>query len=319
MSYRRRFDWPGSLVLLLIVVSWSIGPIILHYFYWVKVSIWDQNSFRCLIALVMIWLIIAWRYRRSYGILARQLSRRTWLMALIPMVPALGLQITLSWSLYYIQPGLMSLLHKQYIIWAVVLTMFILPDERRLLRSLRFWAGLSAVIVGAVGVTAFKANARMEGEAFGIFLVVVLSLSTAFYGIGIRKFLSNIDTLVYYAVVSTYMVPFLWGLSILFGDPVATFQKGSLIWAIFVLSALFNIALPHLGYFWVIRHMGVTVTQTVLMGTAFVTAVMSYFAFQETLTLWQWISGFVLVFGAIVTLLSEREILPSPGDESVRL
>jgi drug/metabolite transporter (DMT)-like permease len=305
MSFKHRIDGPGSAVLLLIVVSWSIGPQILHYFYHVGVSVWDQNFYRYLIAVFFVWLIVGWRYRRSYRALAEQLSRRTWLVAWIPTLPALGIQITLSWSLYHIQPGLMGLLSKQYVIWAVVLAMFVFPDERRLLRSRWFWTGLSAVIVGAVGVTVFKTDAKMEGESFGIFLVMILAISQALYGIAIRKFLAEIDTLVYYAVVATYNIPCLWLLSVLFGSPAATFHKGWLIWMLIVLSALLNIALTHLGYYWVIRRMGITVSQTVLMGTAFGAALLSFLVFDERLTLWQWFSGAILVCGAIITLLLE--------------
>ncbi len=319
MSLRDRIDWLGSLVLLLIVVSWSIGPQIVHYFYTVEVSVWDQNLFRYLLAALFIWLMVGWRYRHESGSLARQLSWRTWVTALIPAVPALALQVSLAWSLYHIQPGLMGLLHKQYIFWAVLLTMMVFPDERRLLRSVRFWVGLVTIVGGAVGVTVFKTDAKMEGEAFGIFLVVVLAISTSVYGIVIRKFLAEVDALVYFAVVATYMVPCLGLLSALLGSPATTAQKGPLIWTLLVLSGLINIALSHLGYYWVIRRMGVTVTQMVLMNTAFVAAVISYFMFHEVLTLWQWISGGVLVYGAVMTLLAERDLHPPRADETVTL
>ncbi|MCH9022414.1 MAG: DMT family transporter [Planctomycetes bacterium] len=306
---QKAVDLSSALVLGGIVLSWSFGPLIVHQFMRAGVTVWDQNFYRYLVALAALWAAVKARDRWGGESDRIKLTGRLWLMALVPTAASLGLQVTFAWSLYKLEPGMVGLLHKHYIIWAVCLAMIFFPKERVLLRQERFWRGFLCTLAGAIGVVLFKQGIGFEGNVFGIVLVVLFAICTAFFGIGIGYFVPHVTALHALAMVATYNTIGLGLLAFIFGDPGYVFTKApSYIWWLIIFSGMINIGLSHLGFYWVVPRVGVTVSQTVLMGTAFLTPLLSWVFFSEEIGLWQWLSGGVLVYGAALTLGVERDV-----------
>ena len=311
-----RVDAAGLGVLALLIVSWSFGPLIIHRFFHLGISIWDQNAVRYTLAAGMVWLLIGLKYRRQQSELRSQLAGGHWRRSLVPAVPGLVLQITLSWALYKIQPGLLSLLHKQYVIWAVFLAMLAFPEERRLLQQWRFWVGFACVIGGGLGVLLLKSDLSYSSEEwFGLILVFIFAVSTALYSVSVRALMgSQSDPMVFYGILALYVFVPLWVPSIAQGK-IGTWGSWPVeAWALMVISSLCNIALSHMAYFWVVRRMGVTISNTVMMTTAFTTTLLSWWFYGERLQWGQWLGGAVLVSGAVLTVLSEQRLQGSPQD-----
>jgi len=310
-----RPDIKGSAVLLGIILSWSTAPLFIHQFFREGITIWDQNFWRFAWLLLGLWLTVWLRFRKT-GFL-HHFSGRLWLLGLIPALPNLGGQIFYPWSVYFAEPGMMSLLQKQYIIWAVLLGVLFHREERRLFRSGIFWIGLLGAVSGSLGVILFRQDVKLQTELLGILFVTIGAISWAGYGLGIRIITRTAGPLVSYTVVTTYTILGLLVLSFCLGKPLSLIHQTGRIHLLILVSTLFNLYLPHMGLYWVIQRMGVMVTQTSLLCTAFFTAIFSWLIFSEQLTAGQWCSGVILILGAGLTLFAQERLRTIPEPELI--
>jgi len=310
-----RPDIKGSAVLLGIILSWSTAPLFIHQFFREGITIWDQNFWRFAWLLLGLWLTVWLRFRKT-GFL-HHFSGRLWLLGLIPALPNLGGQIFYPWSVYFAEPGMMSLLQKQYIIWAVLLGVLFHREERRLFRSGIFWIGLLGAVGGSVGVILFRQDGGFQARMLGILFVTIGAISWAGYGLGIRLITRTAGPLVSYTVVTTYTILGLLVLSFCLGKPLSIVHQSGSIHLLLLISTLFNLYLPHMGLYWVIHRMGVMVTQTALLCTAFCSAIFSWLIFSEQLTAGQWCSGVILILGAGLTLFAQERLHAAPEPELV--
>jgi len=310
-----RPDIKGSAVLLGIILSWSTAPLFIHQFFREGITIWDQNFWRFAWLLVWLWLTVWLRFRKK-GFLPL-FSGRLWLLGLISALPNLGGQIFYPWSVYFAEPGMMSLLQKQYIIWAVLLGVLFHREERRLFQNKIFWIGLFCAVSGSLGVILFQQKGGFHAQILGILFVTIGAISWAGYALGIRLITRSADPLVSYTVVTTYSIIGLLVLSFCLGKPLSLIHQTGRIHFLILVSTLFNLYLPHMGLYWVIQRMGVMVTQTALLGTAFFTAIFSWLIFSEQLTAGQWCSGVILVLGAGLTLFAQERLHAVPEPELV--
>lgn len=310
-----RPDIKGSAVLLGIILSWGTAPLMVHQFFREGITVWDQNFWRFAWLLLGLWITVWLRFRKK-GFLPL-FSCRLWLLGLIPALPNLGGQIFFPWSVYYAEPGMMSLLQKQYIIWAVLLGVLFHREERRLFRSGIFWIGLLGAVAGSVGVILFRQDGGFQARMLGILFVTIGAISWAGYGLGIRLITRTADPLVSYTVVTTYTILGLLVLSFCLGKPLSIVHQSGSIHLLLLVSTLFNLYLPHMGLYWVIQRIGVMVTQTALLCTAFCSAIFSWLIFSERLSAAQWLSGVILVLGAGLTLFAQERLHAVPEPELV--
>jgi drug/metabolite transporter (DMT)-like permease len=305
----RKIDIPAMLVLLGITLTWSTGPLFVRQFYREGLAVWDMNLFRYVMAVSLLWLtVVVKHYARRGGGETAMATGRLWRRALMPALPALGTQVFFSWSVYYLQPGLVGILHKQCVIWAVLFAMCFFADERSLLRSGRFWIGSLCGLAGVVGVVALREDVTWEGEWLGVLFIFIFSVCWGFYGVMIRRFTRHIDPVRGCTVVMTYMAAAILVLSLFLGEPHTFRQIPARLWCMLFLSSAIHLYLPYMGMYWVITHIGVTITNTTLLLTAFLTPLFSWLIFSEQLTVGQWGSGVILVFGAGLTMMTEQKI-----------
>lgn len=310
-----RPDIKGSAVLLGIILSWSTAPLFIRQFFHEGITIWDQNFWRFAWLLLGLWLTVWLRFRKD-GFL-HYFNRRVWLLGLLPALPNLGGQIFYPWSVYFAEPGMMSLLQKQYIIWAVLLGVLFHREERRLFRSGIFWIGLLGAAGGSVGVILFRQEGGFKAEMLGILFVTIGAISWAGYALGIRIITRTADPLVSYTVVTTYSIIGLLVLSFWQGKPLSLIHQSGHIHLLIILSTMFNLYLTHMGLYWVIQRLGVMATQTALLSTAFFTAIFSWLIFSEQLTAGQWLSGVILILGAGLTLFAQERVHAVPEPELI--
>ncbi len=310
-----RPDVKGSAVLLGILLSWSTAPLFIRQFFREGITIWDQNFWRFAWLLLWLWITVWLRFRKT-GFL-HHFNRRVWLLGLIPALANLGGQIFYPWSVYFAEPGMMSLLQKQYIIWAVLLGVLFHREERRLFQNKFFWIGLFCAVSGSLGVILFQQKGGFHTQMLGILFVTIGAISWAGYALGIRIITRSAAPLVSYTVVTTYSIIGLLVLSFCLGKPLSLIHQTGRIHLLILVSTLFNLYLPHMGLYWVIQRMGVMVTQTALLGTAFFTAIFSWLIFSEQLTAGQWLSGVILVLGAALTLFAQERLHAVPEPELV--
>lgn len=303
----RRFDILAWFVLLVVILSWSSAPILLRGFFIEKVSVYDQNFWRFALLMIIIWPIVLLRYR-NHGRVLPVKSIRIWRIALPTALAGLVAQVFFPWSVYHISPGLVGILHKQYIIWTALVAMLFFADERILLRSWQFWVGLLFAVAGAIGVVAFKQDIDFTADLLGVLFICIASIGWALYGVAIKRLVGCVGPLVGCAMAMTYQVLVLFVLALFFGAPASIVHQSSGVWSLVILSTVLNLLVPHFGLFWLIRRLGVTIINTAILSTAFVTALYSWLIFGERLVRQQWLSGVLMIAGAALASLSYQAI-----------
>ncbi len=307
-SLSEKIDLPASIVLMGFVISWSSAQIFIYQILRNGVSVWDQNFYRYCCVMLMAWPMVIIKRRLRQPV---PLPKSLWLAALIPALPAAVAQSVSPLALKYMEPGMMTLLSKQYVVWAALFGMFFFRDERNLIHSWRFWTGATLALAGSVGVILFKPEVSFQAEIIGVLLVLIFAVSWSAYGVCIRRITSQAAPLTGYILVNTYVFISTAAIAFIWGRPVQIAEISSQSWLLIVISSIVNLFLPHMGLYWVISRIGSTLTQTVTLATAFITALMSWLFYDELLTPFQWLSGLILISGATLTLLSQQDLKKS--------
>ena len=307
---RTGIDGRGTLALLGAMGCMIAVPLLLRYLT-VHVDVWWQNALRFSVA-VLFWLpFLIGRARRG------QVDRRVWTLALIPLAGNLGQQILYAATVYYIQPALMSLLLKSSVVWIMVFSMALFPDERALARSPRLWLGLLLCAGGILGVTLFKEGLSTRGTLIGVAMALVSALCWGVYSVTARLAFRDIDSRLAFSVLSLYTTVVLLVLAFVFGDASAIARLSAPALGAIVGSAILGIALGHVFYYTAVKRIGGTISSLVGLAGPFLVLAVSYLAFGETLNARQWVSGLVLVVGAAVALLSQKHLGRRPRGEPV--
>ena len=86
---------------------------------------------------------------------------------------------------------MIAFLIQACVVWSVLGAMILFPDERALLRSPWFYAGLLLAFAGFIGL-AISRDIFVEPETQkGIWIVMACSLFFGAYSISVRRFLQN--------------------------------------------------------------------------------------------------------------------------------
>ncbi len=301
---RPRIDAVGSLAMLATAANFVAVPLIVRSITG-YVDTWVQNALRYGVAFVV------WAPFLLVRIAQGRVARTIWLNAVVPTMLNLLQQVLFTTSLYYLEPGIMSLLSKTSLIWIMVFAMIIFPDERSLLRDRFFRAGVPLCVAGAVGVMALDRSFSTSGTATGIVLTLACALSWGAYTVSARYFLRELDSRTAFAVVAVYTTAALAGLALLFGDPMRGLRMPAAGWVGVVVTGFLGIAVGHVLYFVAIKRIGATISALFLLITPLGVYAVSAFTLGETMSLAQWLFGLLLLGGAALVLWSQRSLGPT--------
>ena len=79
-------------------------------------------------------------------------------------------------------------------------------------------------------------------------------------------------------------------------------------WACVVISGVISIAMGHVLFYIAIKRIGATIPGLALLSTPFIVLAISYIAFGETLSLFQWLFGFVLLAGSALAIWAQQHL-----------
>lgn len=296
----RRFDIGATFALFGVLVFWAAVPIMLRYLTTFVPDGWTSNAIRYPIATLLYtpWLIRAARDRSK---------RRLWLLAVVPAIPNVFAQSCWAWAPYYIEPGLMSFIVRTSMIWAMLMAFMLFPDERRLMRSPRFWAGLMLSAAGFLGVVLGSHAIGTPLAIHGVLITLACSVFWGLYAVCARATIRNENPLTAFAVVGLYTSVGCVALAPL-GDPSSVFRLSAGPMAILILSAATGIAAAHGLFFIAVKRLGATITSTMNILTPFLTAAGSAVLFREIITTSQWISGGVMLIGGALIVWSQEHV-----------
>jgi drug/metabolite transporter (DMT)-like permease len=232
-----------------------------------------------------------------------------WWRAIPPSVfNCLG-QILYAMVVYYIGPALGGFLIRVSIISSTLGAFILFADERMLLRSRLFWAGMLAVIGGSIG-TVFLGSAPIRGaNAIGIILGACSGLLFGFYGVGVRYFMKGIPAMISFSVISLYTSAGLVALMLFSGrnHGLDVLHLSAFNLLLLFSSAIIGIAICHVSYYAAISRLGVAVSTAIVQLSPFLCAIGSLLLYHEVLTQGQWFSGFLMIGGAMCLLAAEQK------------
>ena len=165
------------------------------------------NAWRFLVSLAVLWpayFLTADRSRiRADLAEARRLAGKIALIALVQY----AYQVSYTYSLTLIYPGLMTLVSQTTAIFGVVLAVVFFPDERRLVRDRRFLAGAVFALAGALLVVV--GGGSWGGAAFnaGVLSALASAIAWALLATLIRRWVPHVPPLLAISSVFTILVP----------------------------------------------------------------------------------------------------------------
>jgi drug/metabolite transporter (DMT)-like permease len=263
------------------------------------------------------WTTNGWRYGLSAllwlpllvsGVWKGTLPEGIWWRAVAPSVfNCLG-QILYAQMPYYIGPALGGFLIRMALISSTLGAFALFVDERVLLRAGLFWAGLCALIAGSVG-TVFLGQAPIQGAtATGVILGATSGLLFGLYGVGVRYYMRGIPAMTSFSVISLYTAAGLVAIMMWRGQDagLGAVRLSAFNGFMLVASAVIGIAICHVSYYAAIARLGVAVSTAVVQLSPFLCAIGAWALFGDTLTPAQWISGFLMIAGALALLRAEQ-------------
>jgi drug/metabolite transporter (DMT)-like permease len=283
------------------VAFWSLGPIFIKYLTGYLDS-WTQNLLRYVVA-CLFWLPFL-----LFSIRTNKFNRRLWRMAVLPAAANLAMQSFYAGAFYYLGPAFIVLLTKTNIIWIAGFSLLFFPEERPLVKSIRFWLGLAFSAIGVLGVMYFKADFTTIKTMTGIGLAFAMALMWAVYTLSVKIAFKNIDSRQGFSVISIYMVGGLFVLTLLFGDLGDCLQMGFQPWMFVVVSGVLCIALGHVLYYAAIRRIGATIPALVILAQPFIVLAISYLAYGESLNLFQLVFGIILLAGSALAIWAQQHV-----------
>jgi drug/metabolite transporter (DMT)-like permease len=206
-------------------------------------------------------------------------------------------------------PGQGAILGKSVAIFGTIFGFIFFPEERKHILSFPYVAGLSAAIVGAVGIVLADPKHTQDVYYLGAVCIV---LSTAFwvlYSVAMKRVMrkANIHPVPAFATTSIWLTLCFMVFSLILGEPGKVLRLPSSIALLVIVSGVVCIGMGHTLFFYSIRTLGVAIPSAVQLATAITTPVASFLAFGETLTLVQVVWGGVLLAGAAATLYAGNE------------
>lgn len=298
---KRKIDSPATLAIIGAILFWSAGPIFVRYLAGYMDS-WTQNMLRYTVG-CLFWLPFL-IYLGGSG----QLDKRVWKHAIFPAAANIIMQSIWAKVFYYIEPAFGNLLSKSSTIWVIVLSMLIFVEERVLLRSPRFWLGLSLSVAGVTGVLIFKEDFSTGRTIIGIVLVMIQSFVWGLYTVSVKIAFKDIDVRSGFSVISIYTVFGLGALWFFFGESLAGSQFGLRPWLCIIFSAVTSISLSHVLYYYAVKRIGTTISALILLSIPFMVLGFSYLVFGEILNIYQLLFGIILLIGAGVSIWAQQHL-----------
>ena len=301
----------GALCIAITLLCWSSVPLFLKYFT-AHIDAWTANGWRYGIS-ALIWLpLLAIQARR--GRLPKGLLK----LAIVPALFNACGQTLFAQAPYYIGPALMTFMLRFQIIVIGLGAYVLFVEERPILRSWQYWAGVAAVFAGSVGTALLGDEIPRDTQALGVVLAIAAGIFFAGYSLSVRYFMSGMSSAPAFAAISLCTAIILVTVMVFVGEQsggVVLELSGGLI-ALLALSAFVGIAMSHVLYYASIARLGVAVAAGVIFLQPFVAGLGSYFLFGERLTVLQWASGAGAVAGAVIMLRTHHVLAKKKARET---
>lgn len=273
---------------------------------------------------VLYWplLVLAYRSKR----LTLDLLRR----CAIPAAFAFGGQVFWALAHYELQASEVGFLVRLSMVWAILGSMWMFRDERKLLFLPGFHLGVTLIVIGFFAMTyagrqteisvpgAMVPAAQTSGNyVLGVIWILLCGALFGLYMVAVRQCLSNIDPLLAFGVVANYVSMGTLAGMLMLGDVGSIRTQTPFSWMLMAASSLLGIALGHIMMYTAVQRLGAAITSCCQTLMPFLTAAIASVILAEALTTGQWLGGSVMVVGAIVLLSLKHEISEKPNETGI--
>jgi len=297
----KKVDFSATFACIGALSFWSLGPIFIKYLTGYLDS-WTQNFLRYSVA-CLFWLPFL-----VFSIKTRRLDHRVWRRALVPAVANILMQSLWAAAFYYIGPAFMVLQTKTNIIWIAGFSFIFSSEERALVKSKRFWIGLTLSVVGLVGVMYHEVELAKAGVITGIIVGQAAAFMWGIYTLSVKIAFRDIDSRSGFSVISIYTFAGLAVSTFLFGKVETAAQMGAWQWVCIVISGITAIALAHTLYYAAMRRIGATIPAMVILAQPFIVLAISNVVFGESLNIFQLVFGVVLLIGSGLAVWAQQHL-----------
>ena len=297
----RKIDTTATLACVAALICWTSGPVFIKFLTG-HLDSWTQNLLRYSVA-CLFWLPVL-----LIGLRRASFDKSIWTKAALPAAANVVMQSLWAASFYYIDPAFMNLLSKSAIIWIAGFSFIFFASERALLKSVRFWSGMGLCVAGVAGVLLYKEDFTAAKTMIGVVIALVSAFTWAIYSICVKIAFKDVDSRDGFSVICIYTVAGLAVLAFLFGEPSECLKMPLWPWACVVISGIVSIALSHVLYYTSIKRIGITIPSLVLLSTPFTVLAISNIVFGETLNLYQWFFGVVLLIGSGLAIWAQEHL-----------
>lgn len=282
---------------LVAVVCWAVAPTMVKTISR-SFPVNFQNAWRYLVALAVLWpayLLTADRTRiRADLAEVRRLAGKIAVIALVQY----AFQVSYTYSLTLIYPGLMTLVSQTTAVFGVLLAVAFFPDERRVVRDRMFLAGAVFALSGALLVVLGGGSWDSAAFSVGVLSALASSLAWALLGILIRRWIPHVPPLLSISSVFTILVP-------LFLASYAVANRGFPVpaappidWVLMIASGLLGVGIGQSLFYRAVPIIGVATSTSIGLLIPLLATVISWLAFGEKLSALQVVGGCLLVAGS---------------------
>jgi drug/metabolite transporter (DMT)-like permease len=303
-----RHRFLGVVALVGLIVCWSFVPVFLRG---LKDSLdpWTANGLRYPLSALFYWPVLWIAYRRG------SITGKLCVACLVPALFSTLGQVFWATSHYHLQASQIGFLVRANMVVVIVGSMLLFADERRLLGMPRFYVGLVLSIGGFIGLAMNREQTVIGGDQLGLAIIFFCCLFFGAYIVSVRKCLPHADPTLAFALVAQFCsVGLLIGMFAK-GDYAVVATLDLQEWAMIAASSVLGIALGHLLLYVSVQRLGAALTTSCQSLTPFLTAVLAFVFLGERMTPRQWMSGVVIIIGALI-LLSVKNTIAQPPQEA---
>jgi drug/metabolite transporter (DMT)-like permease len=257
-----------------------------------------QNAWRYLVSLAVLWpayFLSADRSRiRADLAEVRRLAGKIALIALAQY----AFQLSYTFSLTLIYPGLMTLVGQTTAVFGVILAVVFFPDERQLVHDRMFLAGGAFALAGALLVVLGGGSWGHAAFNAGVLSALASALAWALLATLIRRWVPHVPPLLSISSVFTVLVPmFLVTYAVANrGFPLPTVPPVE--WVLLVASGLIGIGIGQSLFYRAVPVIGVATSTAIGLLIPLLAAAISWLAFGERLSVLQIVGGLLLIAGS---------------------
>ncbi|MGC9327576.1 MAG: DMT family transporter [Candidatus Hinthialibacter sp.] len=298
---RSSFHAPATISLAASILLWATIPLFLRSFIH-ELDGWTANGSRYGVAAAMWLLPLLFSMRRG------NVPNRLFYYAVIPSLINIIAQTFWAWTVYYLEPGLVMFLSRLSLIFTILASFALFPDELALVRSPYFWGGMLLLLIGFIGLNVSRETFQSKESWKGILLIFGNAVFLGLYGVSVRYFMRGVKPWVSFPIICIYTAAGLLIIMLLFGTTSDLMLMKPHRLVVLVISALVGIAFAHVTFYYAIEHLGASISAGCQLSLPFITTIGSYFIYGETFSITQWLFGLGLLGGAGLLLLAQKHL-----------